>query len=426
MAPIKILAVMEAGTVTGPAQSLFQFFHSARADVGGTNGAIGEISDAAPEDERVAISLATFHRRARNERPSSENVNEFVAAARATGIPTDVIIERFRFDAGVLAGLRQVVARRAPDVIETHHVKSHFLLRLSGLWRHRPWVAFHHGYTTTDAKMRAYNRLDRWSLRKAGRIVTVSRAFARDLAGEGLPPDRIRALHNAIPADWGHLEGGEDARDEAARALREHLKIAPDERVVLAVGRLSQEKAHTDLVAALAHLRRLHPTLNARLVIAGAGPEREAIGRAAAEAGVGSQVVFAGQVSDIVPFYALADVLALPSLSEGSPLTLLEAMAVGVPIVATRVGGVPEMVTDKESALLVAPRDVGALAAALGLVLTDARLADELAANARTALIRHHTPAAHHRARIAIYRELLPARSASQIQCRNIAGANEK
>ena len=71
--------------------------------------------------------------------------------------------------------------QRSPDVIVTHQVKSHFLMNISRLWQKYPWVAFNHGYTTTDRKMLLYNRLDRWSLPKADRVVTVCDAFARGL-----------------------------------------------------------------------------------------------------------------------------------------------------------------------------------------------------------------------------------------------------
>src|SRR5207237_2328886 len=95
--------------------------------------------------------------------------------------------------------LRRIVENRRPGIVVTHSVKSHFLLLRSRLWRTYPWVAFHHGYTTTDPKMRLYNRFDRWSLPKANRIVTVCQAFARELADTtGVPLKKISVQHNSI------------------------------------------------------------------------------------------------------------------------------------------------------------------------------------------------------------------------------------
>lgn len=390
---IKHLALVEADRVTGAAKNVIDFCRSAR-----------EAQADAAHDWQVHPSLVTFQRA--NAQQSTlaafQSSNEFVAAARSAGIAVDVIRERFRFDTRVIGQLQQVAQRYAPDILETHHVKSHFLMRQSGLWRQRPWVAFHHGYTTTDLKMRAYNRLDRWSLRAADCIVTMNQSFARQLERSGVPAERIQVLHNAVSANWN-----EKVPNERVRALRAELHIAADERVILAVGRLSQEKGHADLVAAFALLRRTYPTIKARLVIVGEGPEQAAIQHASAGLGTIGQVVLTGHQSDVSAYYALADVLALPSHSEGSPFVLLEAMAAGLPVVATDVGGIPEIVAHQKSALLVEARQPRAMADALALVLGSDALARDLTAQARAVLIERHTPEAYLRSRTAIYRQLL-------------------
>ncbi len=374
---IKLLAVIEATTVTGVAKNMLDFCRTVRelnADQPGTL----PVETAIVTYERGRNTAPLLTETATGEPTSDDRLtgdaaspNEFIRAARALGLTVDVLGERFRFDPRLVPNLRRAVARHAPDIILTHQVKSHFLLRLSGLWRTRPWVAFHHGYTTTDLKVRAYNQLNRWSLPAATRVVTVCHAFARELAQAGVAPARIAVQHNAISAGAPTDEG-------AAATLRAQLGLLPDERVVLAVGRLSREKAHGDLLDAFAHLRALNPDVNARLVIVGDGPERAQIETSTARLGLSQRVIMTGQQSDVSAYYAIADVLALPSHSEGSPYVLLEAMAARVPVVATAVGGVPEMVTHEESALLVAPRAPQELAAALNRVLTDAPLARRL------------------------------------------------
>ena len=166
---MKILSIIEATTVTGPAKNLLNFCRLARSPEFAVNGA------------PVEISVVTFHRGRLSEpgavaTGSSTEVehddsisdpaapNAFVAAAREMGISVDVIGERYRFDTAVLSELREIVARRAPDLIQTHMIKSHFLVKLGGLNKRYPWIAYHHGYTTTDLKMRFYNQLNRWSL----------------------------------------------------------------------------------------------------------------------------------------------------------------------------------------------------------------------------------------------------------------------
>jgi glycosyltransferase involved in cell wall biosynthesis len=386
---IRVLAVMEASTVTGPAKGLIEFCRQADHFNPYTIGF-----------PKVEISLATFHRTfASSDR--RESPSQFIATAREAGIEVDVIDERSRFDVRVIGSLRGIIERRAPNIVQTHNVKSHFLMRRSGLWARQPWVAFHHGYTTTDLKMRLYNQLDRWSLRAAHRIITVSHAFASQLAHLGMPLERICVLHNSVSR-------GQVAcvKDEEVRRLRASLGIADDERVVLAVGRLSREKAHIDLVAALDHLRRTTPEINVRLIIAGDGPERQRIEHSARSLGCDDRLTLAGQASNICVYYAMADVLALPSHSEGSPNVLLEAMAAGVPVVATAVGGVPEIVTHGESALLVSPSDPRAMAVAIGRVLTEAQLASKLTANACAAVVERHSPEQRLRSLLEIYHQL--------------------
>lgn len=392
---IKLLCVIEATTVTGPAKNLLNFCRRASSP-----------HFQAGEMPRVEISIATFQRLDRHTNENSQrqqdkdSPNAFVAAAREAGIEVDVIRERFRFDTRVIGELRAIVDRRAPDIIQTHGVKSHFLLRLSGLWRQHPWIAFHHGYTATDLKMVLYNKLNRWSLPSAHRVVTVCQAFAEQLASEGVSPEKISVLHNSINANG--------AANEAAdlHTLKERLGIELGERVVLAVGRFSREKAHADLINALGALHSVNPDLNFRLVLVGDGPERRGIERAAETQGIASRVIFAGHVSNVRPFYGLADALVLPSHSEGSPNVLLEAMAAELPVVATAVGGVPEIVENGESALLVAPRDIQAMASAIGRVLADAPLARRLASNASGLVRTRHSPAAYARSVTEIYCDL--------------------
>lgn len=397
--PIKLLALMEATTVTGPAKLLIEFCRVAR------EGA--EALDGLP---RVEASIVTFNRgreTTRNGSSLSSNApndtevpNEFVAAARAAGVEVEVIAERFRFDTSVVGQLRRAVERRAPDIVETHMIKSHFLTLTAGLAKKRCWVAYHHGYTTTDAKMRLYNQLNRLTLPRASRVITVCGPFARQLSGAGVRPEKISVVHSSIAS-------ARAPRAVEVSELKTKLGVAEGERVILAVGRLSREKGHVGLVHALEHLRRDAHATKFKLVIVGEGPERERVEAAARSLGLEASVVFAGHTSDVRPFYALADVLALPSHSEGSPLVLLEAMAAGVPVVATAVGGVPEVATDGETALLVPPHDPSAFAYALARMLSDTTLARALAERAAAHVAERFSPEARARALVRIYGALV-------------------
>src|SRR6185503_9677301 len=250
---MKILSIIEATTVTGPAKNLLNFCHLLRSP--------GFCRDGVPP---IEVSIVTFDRVAGN---GNSTTNAFVAAAREAGITVDVITERFRFDRGVIKQLRDIVARRAPDVIQTHMIKSHFLVKLSGLGKQYPWIAYHHGYTSTDLKMQFYNQLNRWSLPSADLVIAVCGEFAKQLTASGVQKDRIRVSHNSVKPP-------RIISSDEKLSLRGRFGIAGDERVLLAVGRLSREKGHADLIESVAALRTAEPDLKFRLLIVGEGPEQ--------------------------------------------------------------------------------------------------------------------------------------------------------
>ena len=378
---IRILAVVEATNVNAIAKNMFEFHRAAK-----------ELAKQSTDSPGIELSLVTFDR--------DNNAAEFVSAARALELEVDVIPERGRFDRSVIAALREIVTQRSPDVIVTHQVKSHFLMNVSRLWKTYPWVAFNHGYTSTDRKTLIYNRLDRWSLPKADRVVTVCEAFANEMENMGVPRERIHVQHNSIrpePAASAH----------ELQLLRSKLGLDEGERMVLAVGRLSKEKAHIDLLRAFEKLIDTHPDIKAQLVIVGDGPERGPLNAAAASLGIEDRVVFAGQSSNVGVYYAAADVLVNPSHSEGSPYVLLEAMTAGLPIVATEVGGVPEMVQNNETALLVPAGDPKAMADAIARVLSDEQLASQLTANAREIVSSRFSPETYVRSLAEVYRAVI-------------------
>ncbi|MEO8078083.1 MAG: glycosyltransferase [Acidobacteriota bacterium] len=358
-AGLRVLALLEATHVTGIVRNVFEYARMARHGIGGVP---------------VAVRIALI-RRGDEGRWREDAVLETAAALQ---IPVEVIVERHRYDQQVVGRLRALIDHRSPHIIETHHVKSHCLLALSGAWRDHCWVGFHHGYTQTDLKVRAYNHVDRWSLRRAAHVVTTNQPFVHMLAAQGVARARISVLHNGVR---------EPAIREGAIALtRRALGVSGAERVVLAVGRLSREKGHAYLIRAAALWRA-----DACLVIVGEGPERRDLEQLARSLGLGRPVIFTGASGDVAPFYGLADVLVLPSLSEGSPNVLLEAMACGLPIVATTVGGVPEIAEHGVTAVLGPACKAAFLASGVDRLLSDRELAARLGAAARRLVLSRYT-----------------------------------
>ena len=370
---------MEARSVTGPAKNLL---FVARA--------------LAQAPLAVSIRVVTFAR--------EEATNAFIAACGRAGVGIDVIRERYRFDLGVTSQLRDIVRRNAPDILQSHVAKSHFLIRATGLHREVPWIAFNHGYTTEDLKVRIYNQFDRWSLLGAERVVTVCGAFAKRLHRWGVDSRRLVVLHNSVPAFRA-------APPESVGALRERFGIPAGALVVLSVGRLSLEKGHAVLLRGIAALVARGGLPVFRLVMLGDGPEREHLEALSRTLGLADSIIFAGMTGDVAPYFSLADIFVLPSRSEGSPNALLEALASAVPVVATAVGGVPEIVRSGENGLLVPPGDPPAFAAALAELLENGELRRRLGYAGRDWVARHHSPPEYARSVMAVYQGVLRSRA---------------
>ena len=163
--------------------------------------------------------------------------------------------------------------------------------------------------------------------------------------------------------------------------LRAELGVGPHTKLVGIVARLTAIKAHEVFLQAASTVRRQH--LNTQFVVVGAGERREELAQLAEEYGIAPAVHWLGWRRDLPAVYADLDVVALTSRNEGLPTTLVEAMAAGRPVVATRVGGVPTLVTPGETGLLAASGDANALAAAMLTVLNNRQYAERLGAAAR-------------------------------------------
>jgi glycosyltransferase involved in cell wall biosynthesis len=288
----------------------------------------------------------------------------------------------------------------------TNNTKSHLLVRLSGLHRSAEWIAFHHGYTKEARRTRVYNELDRVSLPRARRVVTVCNDFARQLERKGVPANRIRVVRNPVRASLAM---------DAAEKVRLRAKLGLGQaNVILSVGRLSREKGHADLLRAMQVLRKSRqagPSLH--LLIVGDGPERGTLQSLCSNLKLQDCVTFTGHQSDVGPYYAAADVFVLPSHSEGSPNVLLEALAAELPMVATAVGGIPEVLSDDVNALLVPSQAPETLASAIGRLLDEPQLRQRLIANGKE-VVAQHNPQAYFRNVLGIFEEVMGEAAAAR------------
>ena len=255
------------------------------------------------------------------------------------------------------AAINDLCRRLRPDVVHTHGYRPDVVDAGAAQQLGIPTVTTVHGFTGGGWKNRLYERLQRRAYRRFDAVVVVSRPLVERLIQDGVPPDRVHCVQNA----W------QETTPPLDRALaRRALGLKDDEFVIGWVGRLSPEKGPDVLVDALAHLTDLPVTVS----VVGNGPQRDSLASRAQRLGVERLVRWHGTVPEAGQRFAAFDVFVLSSHTEGTPIVLFEAMAAGVPIVATRVGGVPDVVSPAEAAL-VASADPAAIAAEIRALYRD-------------------------------------------------------
>ncbi|MBE5316815.1 MAG: glycosyltransferase [Xanthomonadales bacterium] len=283
--------------------------------------------------------------------------------------------KRGGFDRALIRRLRALVRERGVAVVHSHNFVPNYYAALALLGLRCALVNTCHNMGTRLAqrRLRMFFRL---SLLRTARVATVGEAARAHLVGAGLlPAARTQALDNGIPVQ--RFARGAVARAEA-RAL---LGLAPDARVLGCVGRLVELKNHALLLGVLPALRARDANL--ALVLIGDGPKRGALQQQAQALGLGDCVHFAGDRSDVARLLCAFDVFVQPSRTEGLSIALLEASAAGCAIVASRVGGNPEIVADGQRGWLFESDDAAALEALLSELLGDAAQRQRLGEAAR-------------------------------------------
>jgi sugar transferase (PEP-CTERM/EpsH1 system associated) len=283
----------------------------------------------------------------------------------AHGVPVRVLGKRPGNDWTVPLRFARLCRQTAPDVVHTRNWGSVDAIVGARLARVPVVIHGEHGREASDPDgiNRRRNRLRRMVVVLADRVVAVSEQLRTWLIREvGVPERKVSLLKNGVDAERFC------PRDDRCDLRRAH-GYGPQDIVVGTVGRLDPVKNQTALLEVLATLTATQPRL--RVVIAGTGPERESLTRAVGERGLADKVALLGQRNDVPDVLNLLDVFILPSLGEGMCNTILEAMAVGLPVVATRVGGNPELVDDGVTGRLVPVCDDSALARAIALYAGD-------------------------------------------------------
>jgi glycosyltransferase involved in cell wall biosynthesis len=317
------------------------------------------------------------------------------------GFAVHLLGRRAGFDLRCALRLAELLRRENVEVIHAHQYGPFFYSLVARLFCRRPRVLFmEHGRAFPDYPRRKRIVANRLLLERRDRVVAVGNAVRQALVdNEGIARERIGVVYNGI--DLAPFATAARCRDQ----VRRELGVVNDELVIMQVARLDALKDHATAVRTFHRVWQRVP--GARLVIVGEGPESSAIERHVRQLGLSAAVQLLGVRSDVPRLLAGADVCLLTSVSEGIPLTLIEAMAAGLPVVATRVGGVDEVVEHEVTGLLAPAGDEAVLAAHITRLAEDATLRTRLGLSGRDRATSRFSEDAMHRGYADLYEEML-------------------
>ncbi len=303
--------------------------------------------------------------------------NEFIEHARKRGIPTSEIQERFWWLPGPLSNLavwsqlRSLVKRESIDLIHTHGYKSDVLGYLAGQGLMVKSVTTQHGFIGNTLLGRLYNRLAIMAAMRMDRVIAVSYRMRDTLRDAGVPEHKLVVIHNAIVVS-------NYPPSPASEAVLDRHSIKSRTPIISCIGRLSREKGQDILCQAIIGLLHKFPSIC--LMLIGTGPDLEVLKERYGKHS--RHIVFVGHVSDIREYLSVTDIHVLPSFTEGLPNVVLEAGCMGIPTVATSVGGTPECLLDGVTGLLVPAGHSSKLAEAISLVASQKGVRESLGAKA--------------------------------------------
>lgn len=335
---------------------------------------------------RVALGVFVNARR-----PNTEIAEQ----ARQQGLQVALIPCGGRADRSTVEAIRREIKSSGIELVHTHGYKADLYGYAAVRGAATPILATCHNWTGETLSLRLYAMLDRWVLRRFRMAVAVSESVAAQLRRAEVAPDRIAIISNGIDV----------ARFREARPTLGEGIGKGDRLVVGMVGRLVREKGAEYLLRAAREVLPLHP--DTLFVLVGEGPARAEFEQMAHELRIEGRVIFAGQRQDMPGVYASMDVLVLPSLNEGMPLVILEALAARRAVVATRVGAIPQCIVPRETGLLVEPANAAGLRDAIAELLGDAALRRDLGERGSAWVEQHHSSDAMARQYLALYDRLL-------------------
>jgi glycosyltransferase involved in cell wall biosynthesis len=325
--------------------------------------------------ERVLLELAEHSKRAGLKVTigvfeNSQNPNmELANYGKEQGFDVQVFPCNGRFDKKTIRMIKDYIDKADVQILHSHNYKSNFYAWRALSNNNIRWVVTKHG-RRYGPKLLLYNFLDGFIVRHADRVIAVSKEIRRKARLAGIAQEKILLIENGVDLE-------RFTTNTSPEAIKESLGIKKEALVVGTIGALTKEKGHQYLLRAALKVIRIYP--KAIFLLVGDGAERPGLEKTASYLGIKESVIFAGMRKDVPEILSILNVFVLPSLNEGLPMALLEAQAAQIPVVATRVGAIPDVLQNGVTGMLILSKDPQAIAEAIIMILSDKQLASGIA-----------------------------------------------
>lgn len=325
--------------------------------------------------ERVLLEIAEYSKLSGLEVTlgvfqNNRNPNlELAEVAKEQGFEVQVFPCHGRLDKKTIRMIRDCIVHGGAHILHSHNYKSNFYARRALSDNNIRWVVTNHG-RRSGPKLFLYHLLDGFEVRHADRVVAVSKEITEKMKLAGISPRKICLIENGIRLD-------RYKKKIASGSIRDSLRIRKDVPVIGTVGALTKEKGYVYFLNAIPRVIRIIP--EAVFLLVGDGGERTRLEKTVSHLNIKSSVIFTGMRKDVPEILSILDVFVLPSLHEGLPMALLEAQAARIPVVATRVGAIPDVVEDGATGILIPPKDPQAIAEAIIMILSNKEFASKIA-----------------------------------------------
>ena len=288
---------------------------------------------------------------------------ELIQEAQSLGLKTVIFDSKGQVDFKTVSYIKKFLKENSIDILHTHNYKSDIMGFLSTRFTQVKWVATNHVWHSTDRKLRFYEATDAFVLKFAAMIFTVSQEIKEDLLRKGFKDNNIHVIHNGIAIN-------QFKQKSTRKQLRDSWHVSDSELLLVIVSRLAPEKGHEILFTALSQIISQHPYIKCLAV--GDGSLRKNLETSVKNLNLSNHVIFTGIRKDMPDVYSACDIIINSSSIEGLPMTILEAMASNLPVIATRVGGIPQVIKNEKNGILLEHGNADTLARAIISLAKDA------------------------------------------------------